>query len=344
MRAKVEVLPMAATSTLSETYLVTGAAGFIGSRVAAMLLEAGHRVVGVDNFAPAYDVRIKEWRLAQIKDNPQFQFHNFDLSEPDSVAALFKQQAATGRPFAAVINLAARAGVRASIENPAVYVQTNINGTLNLLNACRDFGVKKFVLSSTSSLYGEGHPAPYVETLNTERMLSPYAATKKAAEVLCYTYHYLYKIDMTIFRYFTVYGPAGRPDMMPFKFVQRISEGRTIPVFGDGKQSRDFTYVDDIARGTILGLKPLGYEIINLGSDEPVVLSDAIALMEKLIGKSAVMDRLPRHPADVVSTWANIDKAKALLGWKPQTSFEQGIRNTINWYNANRSWASEITT
>ncbi len=336
---------MAAESTSPATYLLTGTAGFIGFRVAEMLLQAGHRVVGVDNLAPAYDLRIKEWRLDQIKKHPNFTYHHFDISDVDSVANIFKHQQATeGKPFAAVINLAARAGVRASIENPAVYVQTNITGTLNLLNACRDFEVKKFILSSTSSLYGEGHPAPYLESLNTERMLSPYAATKKAAEVLCYTYHYLYKIDMTIFRYFTVYGPAGRPDMMPFKFVQRISEGRTIPVFGDGKQSRDFTYVDDIARGTILGLKPVGYEIVNLGSDEPIILSDAIALMEKLIGKKSVMERLPRHPADVVATWANIDKAKSLLGWKPQVSFEQGIQNTINWYNANRSWASEINT
>lgn len=336
---------MAADQTSPTTYLLTGTAGFIGFRVAEMLLEAGHRVVGVDNIAPAYDIRIKEWRLAQVKSHPRFTYHHFDISDVDSVTNLFKQQQAEeGRPFAAVINLAARAGVRASIENPAVYVQTNITGTLNLLNACRDFGVKKFILSSTSSLYGEGHPAPYVESLNTERMLSPYAATKKAAEVLCYTYHYLYKIDMTIFRYFTVYGPAGRPDMMPFKFVQRISEGRTIPVFGDGTQSRDFTYVDDIARGTILGLKPVGYEAVNLGSDEPVILSDAIAMLEKFIGKKAVIERLPRHPADVVSTWANIDKAKSLLGWKPQVPFELGIQNTINWYKANRSWASEINT
>lgn len=341
----VEPYFMAAAQTQPGTYLVTGTAGFIGFRVAGMLLEAGHRVVGIDNLAPAYDIRIKEWRLAQVKKHPGFTYLPFDISEADSVVEIFKkQQAQEGRPFTAVINLAARAGVRASIENPAVYVGTNITGTLNLLNACRDFGTNKFILSSTSSLYGEGHPAPYVESLNTERMLSPYAATKKAAEVLCYTYHYLYKIDMTIFRYFTVYGPAGRPDMMPFKFVQRITEGRAIPVFGDGKQSRDFTYVDDIARGTILGLKPVGYEVVNLGSDEPIILSDAIATLERLIGKQAVIERLPRHPADVVSTWANIDKAKSLLGWKPQVSFEQGIQNTINWYNENRSWASDIKT
>lgn len=336
---------MAVTPTQPGTYLVTGAAGFIAFRVVAMLLEAGHRVIGVDNLAPAYDIRIKEWRLAQNQKNPRFVYHHFDISDVDSVNNIFQlQKDSEGRPFDGVINLAARAGVRASIENPSVYVQTNITGTLNLLNACRDYGVKKFVLSSTSSLYGEGHPAPYVESLNTERMLSPYAATKKAAEVLCYTYHYLYKIDMTIFRYFTVYGPAGRPDMMPFKFVQRITEGRPITVFGDGTSSRDFTYVDDIARGTILGLKPVGYEIVNLGSDAPIVLSDAIATLEKLIGKKAIIDRHPRHPADVISTWANINKAKTLLGWKPQTSFATGIQSTIDWYNANRSWASEITT
>ncbi len=326
------------------TYLITGAAGFIGSRVAEMLLEAGNSVVGVDNFAPAYDVRLKEWRLQQLQKFPAFTYHQWDISDPDVVTAVFKKQAEQGRPFAAVINLAARAGVRASIENPAVYISTNINGTLNLLNACRDFGAKKLVTASTSSLYGEGLPAPYVESLNTERMLSPYAATKKAAEVLAYTYHYLYKIDITIFRYFTVYGPAGRPDMMPFKFIQRISEGRSIPVFGDGTQSRDFTYVDDIARGTILGLKPLGYEIFNLGSDQPVLLSDAISIIEKNVGKKAVIERFPRHPADVASTWANIEKAKSLLGWKPEVPFEQGIHNAVDWYNKNRSWASQIST
>lgn len=336
---------MAAEQTFPSTYLLTGAAGFIGFRVAELLMEAGHRVVGVDNFAPAYDIRIKEWRIAHTKQHKLFTFHQADVSDSNAVLEIFKrQQAEEGRPFAAVINLAARAGVRASIENPSVYVQTNIDGTLNLLNACRDFDVKKFVLSSTSSVYGDGQPAPYLETLNTDRVLSPYSATKKAGEVLCYTYHYLFKIDVTVFRYFTVYGPAGRPDMSPFKFIQRISEGRSIPLFGDGTQSRDFTYVDDIARGTILGTKPLGYEIINLGSDQPIVMNDAIATMEKYIGKKAIIERLPRNITDAYATWANINKAKKLLGWHPETSFEEGIRNTVEWYNANRSWASQITT
>jgi nucleoside-diphosphate-sugar epimerase len=249
-----------------------------------------------------------------------------------------------GKTFDAVINLAARAGVRQSVEDPWVYYETNVIGTLNLLELCREYSVPKFVLASSSSLYGKDSPMPYREDQETNHPLSPYAASKKAAETLCYTYYYLYGIDVTIFRYFTVYGPAGRPEMSLFRFVQWISEGRPVLVYGDGSQSRDYTYVDDVARGTIAALRPLGYEVINLGSDTPIVLSDAIRAVEAHVGKSAHLVYRPRHPADVPATRANIEKARRLLDWQPGVDFEQGIAALVHWYQINRDWACQVQT
>ena len=331
------------------TYLVTGAAGFIGSKVTELLLADGHTVVGVDNMNDAYDVRLKEWRLAQIANHPNFEFHRLDIGDRTGLEALFAQLAnrpspVTAPPLAAIINLAARAGVRQSVENPWVYIETNTTGTLNLLELARQYGVPKFVLASTSSLYGQHNPMPYREDADTNQPLSPYAASKKAAEALCYTYHYLYGIDVTVFRYFTVYGPGGRPDMSLFRFVQWTAEGRPVLVFGDGQQSRDFTYVDDIARGTIAGLKQVGYEVINLGSDQPVVLMDALRTVERLLGQAAQIDFKPMHRADVPATWADISKAERLLGWRPQVTTDEGIQRLVAWYQANRAWAREVAT
>ena len=267
---------------LPHKILVTGATGFIASRVCALLHEQGHAVTGLDNFNDAYDVRLKMWRWVQLENVAGLELHRLDLTDTASLERLFEKHARSERsaPFDAVINLAARAGVRPSVENPRSYVEANVVGALNALEMCRKFGVKKFVLASTSSLYGKGHPTPYREEMNTDHQLSPYAATKKAAEAMAYTYHFLHGIDVSVLRYFTVYGPAGRPDMTPLRFVQRIREGRTITIFGDGSQSRDFTYVDDIARGTILALKNFGYDTFNLGSDEPLKLSGLIGLIE----------------------------------------------------------------
>lgn len=325
-----------------KTYILTGAAGFIGSRVADLLIEGGDRVVGLDNLNDAYDVRLKKWRLTRLLEQPQFVFHQVDIQDRESLDGVFEKHAST-KPDA-VINLAARAGVRQSVENPWVYIDTNATGTLNLLEQCRTRGIGKFVLASTSSLYGAHNPMPFSEDADTSRPLSPYAASKKAAETMAYTYHYLYGTDVTVLRFFTVYGPAGRPDMSLFRFVQSVSESRSVPIYGDGKQSRDFTYVDDIARGAIAALRPLGYEVINLGSDTPVVLLDALAMVEEFVGKKALIETLGMHKSDVPATWANISRAEKLLGWRPQVEMREGIRRLVNWYTDNRDWTSTIVT
>lgn len=324
-------------------YILTGAAGFIASRVADQLLARGDTVIGLDNLNDAYDVRLKHWRLERLRDRDGFDFHQLDIGDRAGLDRLFHDVTRRGQ-VDGVINLAARAGVRQSVENPWVYIDTNTTGTLNLLELCVKHEIAKFMLASTSSLYGAENPRPYREDADTNRPLSPYAASKKAAEALCYTYHYLYQIDVSICRYFTVYGPAGRPDMSLFRFVQWIREGRPVTVFGDGRQERDFTYVDDVARGTVAAMRPLGYEIMNLGSDQPVVLADAITLVEQYTGREADIVNQPRHPADVLTTWADISKSGRLLEWRPQTTFEQGVRNLVDWYEENRAWARAIRT
>lgn len=323
-------------------YLLTGAAGFIASKVAELLLSEGHTVVGVDNMNGAYDVRLKQWRLARLEGRSGFEFHRLDILNRRNLRDLFGIQ--QKKRFDAVINLAARAGVPQSVINPWIYLETNSTGALNLLELCREFDIKKFVIASSSSLYGKDNPVPFREDADTDHPLSPYAASKKAAESLCFTYHHLYEIDVTVFRYFTVYGPAGRPDMSLFRFVQWISEGRPVTVFGDGRQSRDFTYVEDIARGTIAGLRPMGFEVINLGSDKPVVLMDAIRLIEEMIGRKALLEFKPLHPSDVPATWADIKKAEQLLNWRPQVTFHEGVNSLLKWYQGNREWASEVET
>ncbi len=321
--------------------LVTGCAGFIASKVSELLTAEGNSVVGVDNLNDAYDVRLKDWRMQNILQKlPGFTFVPGDITDLQAMEQLFQQHA----PFDGVINLAARAGVRQSVDDPWVFINTNVTGTLNLLEMCRRYDTKKFVLASTSSLYGSHNPQPYREDTDTDHPLSPYAASKKAAEALCHTYHHLYGLDVTVFRYFTVFGPAGRPDMSLFRFTQWINEGRRVLIYGDGTQTRDFTYVDDIARGTIKGLKPLGYEIINLGNDHPHQLIEALHILERLIGKQALIDYQPMHPADVPATRASIDKARDLLGWQPRVGLEEGLTNLADWYRAERAWCSQVHT
>ena len=318
--------------------LVTGCAGFIGWRTAQLLLERGVEVWGIDELNHAYDVRLKHWRLEQLRQRSGFRFQRMDVCDRPSLEGLFRVQR-----FEAVVNLAARAGVRQSLRDPWAYLRTNAEGTLNLLELCRLHGVEKFVLASTSSLYGETE-RPFREEAVTDRPLSPYAASKKAAEALAYAYHRLYGLDVSVLRYFTVYGPAGRPDMSIFRFVQRIAEGRPIVVFGDGSQERDFTYVDDIARGTLSALRPLGHQVINLGGDRPVRLNWVIELLERMLGRRALMERRPPHPADVPATWASIERARELLSWEPRVGLEEGLRRCVDWYLANRAWASQVNT
>ena len=317
--------------------LLTGAAGFIGWKTAQKLLEQGHKVIGIDNLNNYYDTRIKKWRLSTLEGVSNFTFHRLDIENFDALRILFE----TEGPFDAIVNLAARAGVRYSIENPHIYFTTNANGTLNLLELAKDFGVKKFVLASTSSLYA-GQPMPFKEDLPVNTPISPYAASKKAAEVVCYTYHYLYGLDVSIVRYFTVYGPAGRPDMSIFRFIYKIMKDEPIEIFGDGSQSRDFTYVDDIAEGTIKALKPLGYEIINLGGNHPYKLIEVVNLIENYLGKKAKIQFKDFHKADLKATWADITKAKTLLGWEPKIPLEEGIKRTVDWFKENWNWVKEL--
>jgi len=304
-----------------------------------MLLADGHSVVGVDNLNDAYDVRIKEYRLKQLQNKPGFAFLHMDVSNRKTIDALAKSG-----PYDAIFNLAARAGVRAAVENPWVFVETNMTGTLNLLEVARQNNVPKFILSSTSSIYGLDAPIPTPETANSDLPLQPYAASKKGAEAMCHAYHHLYGIDVTVFRYFTVYGPAGRPDMVMFRFVQWIMEERPVLLNGDGEQSRGFTYLDDIARGTILGLKPVGYEVINLGGHEMITINQLIHMLESIIGKKARVERFPLHPADMLSNLADINKAGQLLGWEPAVSLTEGVQRMVDWYRSERSWASKLKT
>lgn len=319
-------------------YLVTGAAGFIGARTSELLIKDGHTVVGIDNMNDAYDRRMKEYRLQRLQTSGGFTFHKLDISDK-SIVDQFKDQ-----QFAGLINLAARAGVRASVDNPWVFVDSNVTGTLNLLEICRQTGTKKFVVASTSSIYGSNPPYPTPESSSSSEPLQPYAASKKGAEAMCHAYHHLYGIDVSVVRYFTVYGPAGRPDLALFRFVQWISEGRPVRVNGNGEQSRGFTYIDDIARGTILALKPLGYEVINLGGHEVITINDLIKLIEDVVGKKAIVDYGPPNPADMFTNWADVTKAGELLGWEPQFNMRAGVEKLVEWYNAEREWASEILT
>ncbi|XOV72614.1 MAG: SDR family NAD(P)-dependent oxidoreductase [Verrucomicrobiota bacterium] len=319
------------------TYLVTGVAGFIASKTAEFLLSEGHTVVGVDNMNDYYDVRLKEHRLENLQSQPNFIFHQLDIESQADLDDLFKQHIFNG-----VLNLAARAGVRYSLENPHVYMTTNAMGTLNLLECMRHHDVEKMVLASTSSLYA-GQQMPFTEKLPVNTPISPYAASKKAAEVMCYSYHNLFQLDISVVRYFTVFGPCGRPDMSIFRFIKWIAEETPIELFGDGSQSRDFTFVDDIAKGSIAALKPIGYEIFNLGGgNNPISLNQIIQWIEESLGKKAIIENQPFHKADMKSTWADISKAESMLEWKPEIDIKEGVLKCVEWYQQNHSWLKDI--
>jgi nucleoside-diphosphate-sugar epimerase len=322
-----------------KTVLLTGASGFIGWKTAEFLLKKGYKVIGIDNLNNYYDPRLKLWRKSQLEKYENFKFFEVDITNLGALKVLFDNY-----NFDYVVNLAARAGVRYSMKNPFVYLQTNATGTLNLLELMKEKGIKKFVLASTSSLYA-GQPMPFKESLPVNTPISPYAASKKSAEVMAYTYHYLYGIDVSVVRYFTVFGPAGRPDMSIFRFIKWIDEGTSIILFGDGSQSRDFTYVDDIAEGTILAMeKEVGYEIINLGGGRnPISLKTIIEKIENLLGKKAKIEYKPFHKADLKETWADIEKANKILGWKPKIDIDEGLKRTVSWYLENKDWVKNIS-
>ncbi|MCX7607708.1 MAG: GDP-mannose 4,6-dehydratase [Anaerolineales bacterium] len=323
------------------SYLVTGAAGFIGACISEFLLQEGHNVLGIDNLNDAYDIRLKEYRLQKLQSRPNFTFLRLDIAERE---VLLRHPILTATQFDAILNLAARAGVRASLQNPWLFYETNVIGTLNLLELCRRCGIPKFLQASTSTVYGLNAPIPTPETASTDNPPQPYAASKKAAETLCYTYHSLYGLDISIVRYFTVYGPAGRPDMSMFRFIQWITEGKPVQLYGDGEQSRGFTYVDDIARGSLAALKPVGFDIFNLGGHEAIRMKDLISLLEERIGKKAIVQHLPPNPGELSANLADVSKARRLLGWEPEVSLQEGIQRTIAWYNAERTWAKEVFT
>ena len=322
-------------------YLVTGAAGFIGARTSAMLIEQGHTVVGVDNLNEAYDVRVKEFRLRNLQKLAGFEFVRDDISDKQIVQRL---SSAVHRPLDGIINLAAWAGVRASVINPWAYAETNVIGTLNMLELCRQTGCPKFLLASTSSIYGANPPYPTPETASSSEPLQPYAASKKGAEAMTHAYHHLHNLDVSVVRFFTVYGPAGRPDLAIFRFVQWISEGRPVRVNGDGEQSRGFTFIEDIATGVIAAMKPLGYEIINLGGHEVITINNLIALTEDIIGRKATVQYGPPDLADMRSNWADVSKAGKLLDWKPKVGLREGVTRLVEWYRTERAWAKDIVT
>lgn len=321
-------------------YLVTGAAGFIGARTSELLLAQGNTVTGIDNLNDAYDPRMKEYRLRKLEQLPGFTFIKADIAEK----AILEYSNIRKSKFDGVINLAARAGVRFSVENPWVFVESNVLGTLNMLEVARQSGNCKFILASTSSIYGANPPYPTPETASSSEPLQPYAASKKGAESLTHSYHHLYDIDATILRFFTVYGPAGRPDLALFRFVQWIIEGRPVRINGDGTQSRGFTYIDDIARGILAALQPVGYEIINLGGHEVITINDLVTLIEDITGKKAIVQHGPPNPADMFTNWADVSKARRLLGWSPEYDMRRGTEKLVEWYLQEREWAKDVLT
>ena len=312
--------------------LVTGGAGFIGSHLCARLLaEGGWRVTVFDDFNDFYDPRVKRRNVAPFAGREDFRLAEADIRDRAAVAEVFR----AGR-FDCVVHLAARAGVRPSLTEPALYVETNVNGTLHLLEAARAAGVGQFVFGSSSSVYGEQEKVPFSEDDPVANPISPYAATKGAGELLCHTYSHLYGLRCVCLRFFTVYGARQRPDLAIHKFARLISEGRPVPVFGDGTTRRDYTYVDDIIGGVraAMDYDRSPYEVINLGESRTVSLSELISLLEGELGRAAVVDRQPPQPGDVPRTFADISKARRLLAYDPQTPIEEGIRRFVAWFKS----------
>jgi len=308
--------------------LVTGGAGFIGSHLVERLLSEGHRVVGLDNFDEFYDPALKRRNLTRALQTPGFRLVEGDLRDEERLRNIFQEE-----NFEMVAHLAARAGVRPSLENPLLYTEVNIRGTLNLLEACKNSGVRRFVFASSSSVYGNNPKIPFAEDDPVDNPISPYAATKKAGELICYTYHHLYGLDIACLRYFTVYGPRQRPEMAIHQFTRLIHQDKKISLFGDGSSRRDYTYIDDAVEGTMGALfREHGYEIYNIGESQTTTLSQLIQSIEEKVGKKARVDYLPAQPGDVQRTFADIRKAGAKLGYRPRTGIQEGLTRFVRWY------------
>ncbi|UCF46391.1 MAG: SDR family NAD(P)-dependent oxidoreductase [Myxococcales bacterium] len=312
--------------------LLTGAAGFIGSNTASALLRSGDIVVGVDNLNDYYDPARKEANLEEVRaaapDAAKFIFHRTDIRDEDAIEVL-----CTEHDFDVIIHLAAMAGVRASIEDPKLYFDVNLGGTLNLLQAAQRHGQPLFVFASTSSVYGRTKVIPFVESDRADRPLAPYPASKRAAELLGHSYFHLFGQNFTALRFFTVYGPRGRPDMMAYKVLDNIFHGTEVPLYNNGQMHRDWTYVDDIVQGVVAAAdRPLGYEVINLGRGQPTLLADFVKLIEEQAGKRSDLIDKPMPAADMEYTYASVDRAKELLGYAPKVSVEQGVREFWLWY------------
>jgi UDP-glucuronate 4-epimerase len=310
--------------------LVTGGAGFIGSHLIEKLLSENKNIICFDNFNNYYEPKIKLSNIAGCMGNPNFVLIEGDIRDTDSLNSLFKTHNITE-----VVHLAARAGVRPSLEHPMLYQDVNVKGTINLLEIVRIYGVRNFVFGSSSSVYGINSKVPFNENDKIDKPVSPYAATKRAAELLCFTYHHLYDIPITCLRFFTVYGPRQRPDMAIHKFTRLIDQGKEITMFGDGKSKRDYTYVADIIDGIVTALyNPFGFEIFNLGDSKTVELQYLVSLIEKNLDKKAIIKRLPDQPGDVPITYADISKASDLLGYQPKVSIEEGIEKFVSWFKS----------
>lgn len=336
------------------TYLVTGGSGFIGSHLIEKLLKEGHSVINIDNFDDFYDYKIKiKNTLASLEKNIDFEFsekendiqHLISISKSESYTLYFQdirdhnglEKIFQNHQIDLIIHLAALAGVRPSIERPLEYEEVNVRGTMNLWELCNQFGIKKFICASSSSVYGNNEKIPFCETDNVDQPISPYAATKKSGEILGHVYHSLYGIDMIQLRFFTVYGPRQRPDLAIHKFTKLISENKEIPFYGDGNTARDYTYIDDIIDGMLKSIDYLEknsdiYEIINLGESEVVTLSEMLSEIEKNLNKTAIRKILPLQPGDVQKTSADITKARNLIGYKPTTNFQNGTKKFVEWF------------
>lgn len=313
-----------------KTILITGAAGFIGSSLADRLLERGDTVVGVDEFNDYYDPRVKHANIAEALKNSRFSMREIDICDEERVRRAFDE----ARPDV-VVHLAARAGVRPSLKDPNLYHRVNVIGSQHILDACREFKPSHLVFASSSSVYGGCTEVPFRETLPIDRTISPYAATKRMNELMGHVYSHVYRLNVTMLRFFTVYGPRQRPDMAIHKFTQLIDAGKPVPMFGDGSTARDYTYIDDILDGVVKAIdKPLRFEIFNLGESHTTTLRELIDLVSKHLGKPATIEQLPLQPGDVEITYADISKAKSLLGYAPRITMDEGLSRFAAWHRA----------